>query len=88
LAYWQDDEVTNASYYDRFKTRVDVTEHIGVCFDNPVLWEWKSQEVYSTDYELLSNLVKEAKAKEDVNSLNALRVPAGTKNSRSVGFVK
>jgi hypothetical protein len=30
LAYWQDDGVTNGAYYDQFKTRVDVTEHIGV----------------------------------------------------------
>ncbi len=66
LAYRQDDGVTNASYYDRFKTRVDVTEHIGVSFDNPDLWDWKSQELYSTDYELLLDTVKEAKVKEDV----------------------
>ncbi len=41
-------------------------EHIGVSFDNPVFWEWKSQELYSSNYELLSNSVKEAKVKEDV----------------------
>jgi hypothetical protein len=51
LAYWQDDGVTNASYYDRFKTRLDVTEHISVSFDNPELWDWKSQELYGIDYE-------------------------------------
>ncbi len=45
LAYCQDDRVTNAAYYDRFKTRVDVAEHIGVSFDNPVFWDWKSQEL-------------------------------------------
>ncbi len=62
--------MTNVAYYDRFKTRVDVSEHIGVSFDNPlnpVLWDQKSQELYSTDYELLSDAVKEAKVKEDVN---------------------
>jgi hypothetical protein len=37
LAYRQDDGVTNASYYNRFKTRVDVAEHVGVSFDNPDL---------------------------------------------------
>ncbi len=58
--------MTNAGYYDRFKTRVDVAEHIGVSFDNPVLWDWKSEELYSTDYELLLDTVKEAKVKEDV----------------------
>ncbi len=44
LAYWQDDGVTNGVYYDQFKTRVDVAEHIGVSFDNPTLRDWKSQE--------------------------------------------
>ncbi len=54
------------SYYNRFKTRVDVAMPIGVSFDNPDLWDWKSQELYGTDYEMLSDTVKEAKVKEDV----------------------
>jgi hypothetical protein len=66
LAYRQDDGVTNAAYYDQFKTRVDVAEHVGVSFDNPALWDWKSQELYSTDYELLFDLVRETKVGEDV----------------------
>ena len=37
LAYQQDDGVTNPSYCDWFKSRVDVVEHIGVSFDNPDL---------------------------------------------------
>ncbi len=45
---------------------MDVAEHIGVSFDSPVLWDWKTQELYSTDYELLLDTVKEAKVKEDV----------------------
>ncbi len=45
LAYHQDDGVTNVAYYNRFKTRVDVAEHIDVSFNKPVLWEWKSQEL-------------------------------------------
>ncbi len=56
-------------YYDRFKTRVGVVEHIGVSFDNPGLWDWKSQELYSSDYELLLDTVKEAKVKEDVKQV-------------------
>ena len=52
---------TNAAYYDRFKARVDVAEHIGVSFNNPVLWDWKSQELYGVGYDLLSDPVKEAK---------------------------
>jgi hypothetical protein len=66
LAYWQDDGVTNAVYYDQFKTRVDVAEHNGVSFDNPTLWDWKSQELYVTDFDLLSDTVKEDKVKDDV----------------------
>jgi hypothetical protein len=53
-------------YYNRFKTRVDVAEHIGVSFDNADLWDWKFRELYSTDYELLLDTVSEAKVKEDV----------------------
>jgi hypothetical protein len=45
---------------------VDVTEHIDVSFDNPVFWDWKSQELYSTDYELLLDTVTEVKVKEDI----------------------
>ncbi len=66
LAYCQDDGVTNAAYYDQFKTRVDVAEHIGVSFDNPVLWDWKPQELYSIGYDLLSDPIKKDKVKEDV----------------------
>jgi hypothetical protein len=58
--------MTNAAYYDQFKTRVDVAEHIGVSFDNPTLWDWKSQELYGTDFDLLSDTVKEDKVKDDV----------------------
>jgi hypothetical protein len=51
-------------YYNQFKT--DVREHIGVSFDNPDLWDWKSQKLYSIDYGLLLDTVKEDKVKEDV----------------------
>jgi hypothetical protein len=66
LAYPQDDGVINAAYYNQFKTRVDVAEHIGVSFDNPTVWDWKSQELYGTDFDLLSDTVKEDKVKDDV----------------------
>ncbi len=45
---------------------MDVAEHIGVFFDNPTLWDWKSQELYGTDFDLLSDTVKEDKVKDDV----------------------
>jgi hypothetical protein len=43
-----------------------VAEHIGVSFDDPVLWEWKSQELFSISYDLLSDVIKEEKVKEDI----------------------
>jgi len=66
LTYWQDDGVTNTVYYDQFKTRVDVAEHIGVSFDNPVLWDLKSQELYIMDFNSLADAMKESKVKDDV----------------------
>ncbi len=54
------------AYYNQFKTRVDLAELIGVSFDNPVLWNWKSQELYSVGYDLLSDPIEENKVKEDV----------------------
>ena len=61
--------MTNAAYYYRFKTRVDVAEHIGVSIDNPVLWDLKSQELYIQDYDSLIDTDKEKKVKEDENLL-------------------
>jgi hypothetical protein len=66
LVYYQGDGGTYTAYYDQFMTRVDVVKHIGVSFDNSVLWEWKSQELYSVTDDLLSDSSKEAKVKEDV----------------------
>ncbi len=58
--------MTNTAYYDQFKTRVDVAEHIGVSFDNPVLWDLKSQELYSMDFDSLADATKDSKVKDDV----------------------
>ncbi len=69
LAYWQDDGVTSVAYYDQFKTRVDVVEHIGASFDNATLWDWKSQELYGTDFDLLSDTVNKDKVKDDVKQV-------------------
>ncbi len=58
--------MTNALYYDQLKTKVDVAEYISASFANPDLWDWKSQELYSTDYGLLLDTVKKVKVKEEV----------------------
>ena len=58
--------MTNTAYYDRFKTRVDVAEHIGVSFHNQVLWDLKSQELYSRDFDSLADATKESKVKDNV----------------------
>jgi hypothetical protein len=58
--------VTNTAYYDQFKTKVDVAEHIGVSFNNPVLWDLKYQELYSMDFDSLADAMKESKVKDNV----------------------
>ena len=46
-----------------------MAEHIDVSFNNPVLWDLKSQELYSVGYDLLLDPIKEAKVKEDVKQV-------------------
>ncbi len=81
LVYRQDDGVTNALYW--FKTRVNVAEHIGVFIDNPDLWDWKSQELYSTDYGLLLDTLKEVKVKEEVKQAFLTTYSSSTPMTRS-----
>ncbi len=64
--YWQDDEVTNAAYYNRFKTGVDVAWSILVSLLTILSSGIGNLKRYSTDYELLLDTVKEAKVKEGV----------------------
>jgi hypothetical protein len=74
--------VTNTAYYDRFKTRVDVAEHIGVSFDNPVLWDLKSQELYSMDFDSLADATKESKVKDNVKPSSSIVMIKSTASLR------
>jgi hypothetical protein len=45
LQFHQDDQVTNATYYDRFTTRVVVARQAGVCYYTPDLLDMKATEL-------------------------------------------
>jgi hypothetical protein len=75
--------MTNAAYYDRFKTRVDVAEHIGVSFNNPVLGDVKSHELYSMDYDQLGDAMKESKVKDNAKQNSLLTSSSSTAMTRS-----
>ncbi len=45
LEFRQDDQVTNATYYDCFTTRMEVTKQAGVCYYNPDLLDMKAMEL-------------------------------------------
>jgi hypothetical protein len=45
LQFHQDDQVTNATYYDRFTTRVEVARQAGVCYYTPDLLDMKAVEL-------------------------------------------
>jgi hypothetical protein len=38
LQFCQDDQATNATYYDRFTTRVEVARQAGVCYYTLICW--------------------------------------------------
>jgi hypothetical protein len=39
LSFCQEDHMSNAAYYDRFTTRVEVVSQAGVCYYTPALLE-------------------------------------------------
>ena len=45
LQFRQDDQMTNATYYDRFTTRVEVARQAGVCYYTPDLLDMKATEL-------------------------------------------
>ena len=48
LQFHQDDQVMNATYYDRFTTRVEVAKQKGVCYYTPDLLKAKATELKLT----------------------------------------
>ena len=54
LQFRQEDQVSNATYYDRFTTRVEVACQAGVCYHTPELLQDKSTKLNMGDYKTLS----------------------------------
>ena len=53
LSFRQDDHMGNATYYDRFTTRVEVARQAGVCYYTPVLLKDKATALKLGNYDLL-----------------------------------
>ena len=47
--------MSNAAYYDRFTTRVEVARQAGVCYYTPALLEAKATQLKLEDYDTLTN---------------------------------
>jgi hypothetical protein len=45
LQFCKDDQVTNATYYDHFTTRVEIARQAGVCYYTPDLLDMKATEL-------------------------------------------
>jgi hypothetical protein len=54
LSFRQDDQIFNATYYDRFTTRVEVACQAGVCYHSPDLLEDKATKLKMGAYDALS----------------------------------
>ncbi len=53
LSFCQDNQISNATYYDRFTTRVEVACQAGVCYHSPDLLEEKATELKMVAYDTL-----------------------------------
>ncbi len=51
LLFHQDYQIGNATYYDRFTTRVEVARQAGVCYHSPDLFEDKAAELKMAAYD-------------------------------------
>jgi len=58
LQFRQDDQLGNATYYDRFTTRVEVARQAGVCYYSPDLLEDKATQLKVGGYDTLSDTDK------------------------------
>jgi len=58
LQFRQEDQVSNATYYDRFTTRVEVACQAGVCYHTPDLLQDKSVHLKMGDYTALADADK------------------------------
>jgi hypothetical protein len=58
LSFRQDDHLGNATYYDRFTTRVEVACQAGVCYYSPASLEYKATQLKLGDFDMLSSAGK------------------------------
>ncbi len=58
LSFRQEDHMSNAAYYDRFPTRVEVARQAGVCYYSPALLEAKATQLKVGDYDDLTKDLK------------------------------
>ncbi len=54
LSFHQDNQVPNATCYDQFTTRVEISCQAGVCYYTPDLLDTKCVESSCTEYEILT----------------------------------
>jgi hypothetical protein len=52
--------LTNNEWYDRFNTKVEVAESVGVSFDFEKIWDYCAQDVHKAPYATLSSVDQEA----------------------------
>ena len=65
LSFRQEDHMSNAAYYDRFTTRVEVARQAGVCYYTPALLEAKATHLKLGDYDTPTD-VQQKKIREQV----------------------
>ena len=52
--------MTNNEWYERFNTKVEVAESVGVSFDFETIWEYCAMEAHKPSYALLTSDEQEA----------------------------
>ena len=76
--------MTNIEYYERFNTKIDVAESVGVSFDYERIWEYCAQEAHKKPYSSLTpdqQALARSEAKERVLSY-ALIVSSGNQHKK------
>ena len=61
---YRQENLSNAQWYERFNTKVDVSNSIGVTRQHKALLEWSSKELHDTTFNNLTDIQK-SQVKED-----------------------
>ena len=62
---FQQDNLTNAQWYERFNTKIDVSEAIGVTHQHKILLEFVAKETFNTEYANIFNADDAKAVRED-----------------------